>query len=280
MRLRGRTRSAAIAFMIAAGTFAVLATSPPSAEVRDTATGTPFVLTPNHPIVRAVYRFDATPQVFDDMDSFGVNVLHTEIWSGVDEPFPAIEVKGRKLAGPSLPGWTSADGGCGALPRCVGTYEVTFAWPDGVRSGSVRVEWSVEGRAGYDASEPPEGARVSVVIESTSGVEAAPRRFFEGSFPLTDEEPVITTDVRIESGRPMQRQVALAVEVDPLVLEWSGAAIVLFQRSHNPVRLDSGTGTPLDVPARCVRAACAFKITLVASLLPARDRQGTPVTCG
>jgi hypothetical protein len=63
MRLRGRTRSAAIAFMIAAGTFAVLATSPSSAEVRDTATGTPFVLTPNHPIVRAVYRFDATPQV-------------------------------------------------------------------------------------------------------------------------------------------------------------------------------------------------------------------------
>lgn len=278
MRLRERMRSVGIAVMIATGTFSVLATSPPRAEVRDTARGEPFVLTRDHPVMTAVYRFDATPQVFHDVDSFGVNVLHSEIWSGVDDPIPSIEVTGRKLAGPSVP--ISTSGECGGSPRCVGTYEVTFAWPDRVRSGNVRVEWTVDARAGYDASEPPDGARVSVTIESMSGVEAAPHRFFEGSLAMSEQEPLITTDVRIASQSPIQNDARVALEIDPVVLESSGAAVALYQRDRQPIRLESGTATPLGVPARCARAACEFSITLVASLLPETYRQGTPVTWG
>jgi Druantia protein DruA len=63
-------------------------------------------------------------------------------------------------------------------------------------------------------------------------------------------------------------------------LERAGARLMLIQPSGRRSFLSSGVATPLDVPPICRDRACAFRITLLASLVPHSPMPLGPVTWG
>jgi hypothetical protein len=277
-RLRARFRALATAAMILVASFAVVATSYAPPSVDDSVNGPSFTLDPEHRIVVVRFGFSATPGTFRGVRKARLTLHHSEIWSGLDGRAPDLGIHDANAGGETLGPIDATTEECHGR-ACVGTHELTFEWPPGVDAGSVRVDWSLEAYVEYER-DLPDGAAVSVAIASTTDLGSPPRRFYDGSLRLSSERPLATADVRISSDTPIPSATELAVEVDPAALERAGARLMLIQPSGRRSFLSSGVATPLDVPPVCRDRACAFRITLLASLVPHSPMPLGPVTWG
>jgi hypothetical protein len=279
----GRLRAIATAIVIVASLLAVVATSPPEAAVFDETHGRPFLLSPEHPDVRARFVVEASRAVFDDPGTIGLHLETVPHWSGLGSVPPAIPVEVDKIAGPPSR-MQDGDGAlvCGGDPACVGTYGVTFRWPSGLDRGTVRVEWGVSFSVSYDRAEAPPGAVVSVGLERGPDGHA-PRRFFEdGYLPLGADAPIAVRRVWILSTAPMARSTELAFELDGPAPEDDGTrtVVTLSERGRTADPIAPSTSTPIEVPGRCRSGPCGFWFSLAFVLHAADNRDATVQSWG
>lgn len=259
-----RRRCAALVVLLVAG-LAVVATTPAQSSVEAEDRGTTLLLGPDHTEVTAAFTFEATDAALDDFDSLGLDVEHEAFWTDVADP-PDVAVEVVKTDGPELEPWQLDDGRCGADAACVGTYEVTFRWPDGLESGSVRIEWHVAAQVDFNRSDAPRGAELHIDVERVDDAGAAPHRFFEQDVVLDAETPATAQQVTVSTRAALPPAVELAVELDPRL---DPEAHVVLTQDGAPVAMVAGGVTLLRTPDRCHEAPCRFHF-VVASLLGGR----------
>jgi hypothetical protein len=263
-----KRRSASLA-MIAIASVATLATSESRPSIGNVAEGPVQVLDPDHPRSVSPFEFRVNDAALTEDGSVWVRVEHEAFWSGFDPGpttpelgFSLVKTDDLKPAEHEL-----EDGSCIAAIECVGTYQVSFSWPEEVQKGSVRVQWRVEGFVHYEEiSEPPEGAWAKLTIEDQST--SAPIRVFTqlagvGIGPAT--YPVVRDDVRIELAAPLDGgtigfEVSAAIDPAPTV--------ILLEPRRIPITVSHSTSVPLHPPERCRAGPCSFGFSVVVATTP------------
>lgn len=262
-----RRRSAALV-MIAVASFATLATSNEAASIGNVVEGPAQVLDPDHPRFDIQFEFRANAAALTEEGSVWVRVEHEAFWSGLDPgPTPELGFELAKTDGLKPSELQFQDGSCVAAIECLGTYELSFRWPNEIDKGSVRVQWRVEGFVRYeDANEPPEGSWARLTLPDRSS--AAPERLFTQPVMVGigfSTDPVVLDEVEIDLRSPLGKR-TIGFEVSPAFDP--APTVILEERGRRPITVAHSTSVPLHPPARCRADPCSFRISVTTVATP------------
>jgi hypothetical protein len=281
-----RLRRLGAGIMIVVASIASVATTPSRPTLTAEEKGSPILLSPEHPSVAARFEFEANPAAFRRYQSLGVHVDYRTFWYGLAAKAPPqLEAELVKVSGPPLSPWNLQHLSCGAVPACVGVYELTFSWPKRLTSGSVRVEWTVSAEIGYSGSDTPRGGVVRVRLEHPRDRGDPPERFFEHRADVGGQEPIVAQEVRLKLSRALSPGTALALELQDLGesserLGVSSEPLIvgfLLQRGRRAVDLPVQVAVPVQVPSGCFTSACSIPFELVVRLIRPEDGLGSGV---
>jgi hypothetical protein len=192
--------------LIALGSFATLATSQVQPSLGDRAEGS-FVLSRDLPGFAGRFSFDANAEALAGHERVVLKVEHAEYWSPPAAPRSLGPRIARVDGGPAAT-WVGLR--CFGV-ACLGMYEITFRWPNGVDASTVRVGWSVSAEITYRDA-PDRDASLDVEILSVSDPGHPPTRFFDQEVVLGREEAGTAQHVVLRSSTPIRTPISIERE--------------------------------------------------------------------
>lgn len=270
---KNRLRATAIGLMTLVGLISIVATSPPSAQIEDVATGPPVSLDSDRRSATASFDVTASSPTLSS-GLISVWVTFEPFWTGVDQADRRLRTALRKTGSTELI-LNNQDLSC-LGDECTGPFEMEFELPRVVDVGSVRIEWSVHASASFsDTNEPPEGATISASTRPMDRRADVPIRLYKETAWVSNDHPIALHRIRIRS--------AVGIPSDDLFLEVgptyedvptpSPAAaerltILLIAPGTKPVEIGPSSSIVLELPAECVRGPCDYSISVLVQLDP------------